>query len=61
MKRFFYICLLALVAVATSCSRNGAPAAADTLYRVECFYQMYPDRALRILDTLDVDALSAKE
>lgn len=62
MKRFFYICLLALVALATSCSRNGAPPVEeDTLYRMECFYQMYPDSALRILDTLDVDALSAKE
>lgn len=62
MKRFFYICLLALVAVATSCSRNGAhPVEEDTLYRMECFYQIYPDSALRILDTLDVDALTAKE
>ena len=52
---------LMLAVTAVSCSHGRSDLAADTLYRVECFYQMYPDSALRILDTLDVDALSAKE
>ena len=57
-----YISLL-LVATVLSCTKNDSlpTPQEDMLYRVECFYLNHPDSALRILDTLNVAALSKKE
>lgn len=65
MKRIFRI----LVFIATlfielqACRQHEAPPPPqeDLLYQVECFSQAYPDSAARILDTLDMTALSDKE
>ena len=45
-----------------ACAKHEVPPQEeDMLYRVECFYQQNPDSAMRILDTLNVEALSEKE
>lgn len=63
MKRFFSIGLLTFVLMMIACSKHETlpPHEEDMLYRVECFYQQNPDSAMRILDTLNVEALSEKE
>ena len=54
--------LLGLTLMA-ACTKNSTPPPPeeDMLYRVECFYQVKPDSALQILDTLNLSVLSEKE
>ena len=63
MKRWFSIGLLLFVVMVAACSKleTPPPPEEDMLYRVECFYQTNLDSASRILDTLNVSALSEKE
>lgn len=63
MKRMFSIGLLLFVVMVAACSKleTPPPPEEDMLYRVECFYQTNLDSASRILDTLNVSALSEKE
>ena len=63
MKRMFFIWLLLFVVLVAACSKRETPPPPeeDMLYRVECFYQTNLDSARRILDTLNVSALSEKE
>lgn len=62
MKPILHIGLLILVGLTAACSKHDTPPLEeDMLYKVERSYQSNPDSALRILDTVDVSVLSAKE
>lgn len=56
---YYYVMLL--VGLIAGCSNSALTSSEDVLYEVEDFYQTNPGKALRILDNLDVSALSEKE
>lgn len=61
MKRLFVILtLLTALFQASACSRPASPHE-DLLYQVECFLQIMPDSALKVLEDLDTMPLSKKE
>ena len=61
MKRLFVILtLLTALFLASACSQPASPHE-DLLYQVECFQQIMPDSALKVLDSLDPMLLSEKE
>lgn len=61
MKKYLEILLLvSVLSVEISCNKKISKEE-DVLYRVECFHQMQPDKAMQTLDSLDVTILSRKE
>ena len=61
MKRLFVILtLLAVLFLVSTCSQP-ASSHEDLLYQVECFQQIMPDSALKVLEDLDTMLLSKKE
>ena len=61
MKSFRHIGFLVCVLL-SACGRHDAPPPEeDALYRLECVYQTCPEDPMLILDTLNVEVLSARE
>lgn len=60
MKKLF-ILSIAIGVVFASCSHYAPSPYEDTLYQVECFLQVKPDSAMKVLDNFDITQLSERE
>lgn len=60
MKKLF-ILSIAIGVIFSSCSHYVPSPHEDTLYQVECFLQVKPDSAMKVLDNFDITQLSERE